>query len=636
MIRGKIKLEERFMLLIFAVGLICFVILGYVSYNQISKIIISQNQNDAMGLVRTAANEIDGDVFEAIAEVDDESYQEVYHILENYKLNNLISYIYALKKDGNDNVYVVDTDEIEPASFLEKASQFEEMEKAFRGEVTCDLSPTTNRWGTYFRSYAPIFNADGMIVGVVGCDISMDNINSTLEQLKNLILIIISVFAIIIIITSIGMSREFMNRDPLTEIANYEKLMKVGARLHKKNKLVRYSGILFSIKDQKFLNQKVGVNTAESVIREYAKNLNKRMKRGDYLFAVGDSRFFALVKKEREQLFLDALLHKEVTVAGKDGTITLKVSVQSGIFQIREKDNIVEVFNYCSLALDDAKKQGEMDFQWFEEEMIDQMVNEREIINAFKTGIARREFVVYYQPKVNINTNTLCGAEALVRWFKNGKMVPPDSFIPILEKNNLVTELDFYVFDQVCRDIDRWENEGIQPVKISSNFSKLHLKNAYFVEDILDVVDKYQIDTKYIEAELTESSGYYDFKALELFVYKMNKANISISIDDFGTGYSSLSVLKDLNFDVVKMDKSFFKDIHNGDAINGKMVENVIRMVKDLERDIISEGIENEKQAGFLKKLNAPIVQGYLFDKPLPHNEFEKRLKNPVYDREIV
>lgn len=211
----------------------------------------------------------------------------------------------------------------------------------------------------------------------------------------------------------------------------------------------------------------------------------------------------------------------------------LELNFVCGVFQIREQDQIQDVHNYCALALDAAKEQGDVQVQWFEESMIEQMVTEKEVINSFQTGLVRHEFVVYYQPKVNLENNMLCGAEALVRWFRRGKIVPPDSFIPILEKNHLITELDFYVFEQVCKDLKNWMDEGYEIVKVSSNFSKLHLKNPYFAEDLMDIVKKYQFDTKYIEVELTESSGYYDLKALEDFVGKMKAVNISTSIDDF-------------------------------------------------------------------------------------------------------
>lgn len=630
-----IKLEEKFILLTIAFGFICFGFLGYLSYAQISEIIIAQNTQDAMGIAQTAAREIDGDLFEQISAEGDEAYQQVYHILSNHRSNELIQYIYTMKKVNGEVVFVVDTDLDNPAGFLEKYPYLDTNLSVFNGEVCCVLEQTSDQWGEYFGAYAPITNSQGEVVGLVGCDIAVTNINRILSRLRNLILILISVFAGVAILLSVLVSRVLISKDPLTELNNYDKMIKDGNRFAKKNKLSDYSAIMYEIKDQKFVNQKVGAVKGELLLKEYAKGQHKRMKPKDYLYSIGNGRFFALIKKEREQLFLDAIRKVDISIAGKDGVMFLELNFICGVFQIREQDSIQDVHNYCALALDAAKEQGDIQVQWFEESMIEQMVTEKEFINLFQTGLVSHEFVVYYQPKVNLENNMLCGAEALVRWFRKGKIIPPNSFIPILEKNHLITDLDFYVFEQVCKDLKSWMDEGYEIVKVSSNFSKLHLKNPYFAEDLVDIVKKYQIDTKYIEVELTESSGYYDLKALEDFVGKMNAVNISTSIDDFGTGYSSLSLLKDLDFNVVKMDKSFFRDLESGDRVNEKMVENVIRMVQDLDRDIISEGIETEKQAMFLKKLQAPIVQGFLYDRPLPHSEFEKRLKEPRYESKI-
>lgn len=628
---GKIKLEEKFIILIFLVGIFCFGLLGFLSYKQIGQLMISQNKQDAMSIAKIAASEIDGDAFAQITSTEDDAYQQIYHELSNYRSNNLITYIYAMKEEGDSLVFVVDTDPEEPAGFLEPYQYLDEMRPAFDGEVCCDKEITSDRWGQFYSTYAPIFDSNGRVVGIVGCDTDLETVNDSLGDLKNMIVVLTSFFAVIVFCSAFFVFRQMINRDPQTEIANYERLQTIGRKLEKNHKLSCYCGIMFQVKDQKFLTQKIGDASLDDLMRAYGKNLNKRIKKHDYVFSLGNGNFFALIRKEREQLYLDAIMHKELPLRDKNAQISIPINVLCGVFRIREHDTINEVVNYCTLAQDSAREQGESDIMWFCEDMIESMMNEKEIIDAFKTGLDRHEFAVFYQPKVNIDNNTLCGAEALVRWYRNGKIVPPDSFIPILEKNNLITELDFYVFEQVCRDIKRWEEQGLKLVRISSNFSKLHLKNDYFAEDLVDILEKYKVDASYIEAELTESSGFYDLKALKMFVYKMNDAHISVSIDDFGTGYSSLALLKDLEFDVVKMDKTFFRDIEKGDAVNDKMVENLIRMVKDLNREIISEGIETEKQAEFLRNLRAPIVQGYLYDKPLPHYEFEDRLRNPVY-----
>ena len=255
--------------------------------------------------------------------------------------------------------------------------------------------------------------------------------------------------------------------------------------------------------------------------------------------------------------------------------------------------------------------------------------NSKETIAKFSDAIKNKEFLVYYQPKVDMTTNKLCGCEALVRWMHDGKLIPPFSFIPILEDEGYITELDFYVFEKVCEDISVWVSKGIEPVRISSNFSKLHLKNKRFAEDVLETIAKYNVDKKYIEIELTESSGYDDFEAMTQFVNKMKVESIHTALDDFGTGYSSLSLLKDLDIDVVKLDKSFLNGANTD--LQKQMIENIIKMIRDLHHDVICEGVETEQQAQFLKSVKCFMAQGYLYDKPLPHDDFESRLVSPVY-----
>lgn len=626
-----LRLEEKFILVIVAVGLICFSLLGFLSYKQVGRIIVDQHKEDAMGIARTAADQIDGEMFANITSSEDENYKVIYELLSKYKANNLISYIYAMKQEGDHLVFVIDTDEQNPADFLEEYEYLADMRPAFDGDVCCDEEVTTDKWGDYFSAYAPIVDKDGKVVGIVGADIGIDSIDSVLAQLKNLIIMLITVFAAISILVYILISSNLMNKDLLTEINNYEKLIKVGSARYKRKKLDNYTGILINIKDFSYINQQLGSAGGDMILKLYAKELQKRGKHLDLVASIGGDSYFALIKNERAQQFLDSIKGIVLSIKVNNDFVDVQVNARCGIYPIPEKTRINEVLNCCTVALNEAKLQYDNDYKWFEKEMFDQMLEEREILNAFRVGIVRHEFVVYYQPKVNLYTNNLCGAEALVRWFRNGKIVPPDQFIPVLEKNNLITELDFYVFEKVCKDIRDWLDKGYEMVTISSNFSKMHLRNANFADDILKIKDKYNVDSKYIDTELTESSGLNDLEALIKFVTKMNEAKISVSIDDFGTGYSSLSLLKDLNVDVVKMDKSFFRAMENGERLQKKMVENVIRMVQDLDREVISEGIETEQQADFLRSIDSPIVQGYLFDKPLPHNEFEKRLKEPHY-----
>lgn len=244
----------------------------------------------------------------------------------------------------------------------------------------------------------------------------------------------------------------------------------------------------------------------------------------------------------------------------------------------------------------------------------------------FPKALEQEEFLVYYQPKVSLPENRLCGCEALVRWLREGKIVPPMEFLPVLEREGSICALDFYVFEKVCCDIRKWLDTGIEPVRISVNFSKVHLHNLQLAEDIIAVMEKYSVDSKYIEIELTETLSYENYQTLIKFVDAMKKKGIHTSIDDFGTGYSSLNLLKDLNVDIIKLDKSFLQNIEKRNKQDEIVIKNIVNMVKELDMEVIAEGVETFDQADFLRNINCCMAQGFLYDRPLPQKEFQKRL----------
>ena len=239
------------------------------------------------------------------------------------------------------------------------------------------------------------------------------------------------------------------------------------------------------------------------MLKEYATALNDRLKRGEIVARNGGDNFVALLEKDHVEEFLRSITKVPVNLGEKMG---LTLTSRCGIYQITEADTIYDVINAGVIAVGETRQSGAKDFIWFRRERRDEMVRQKDILNGYHKAIDEEEFVVYYQPKVNLKTRTLCGCEALVRWIRNGELVPPNSFIPVLENDGKVQELDFYVFDRVCRDIGDWQRRGIQPVRVSSNFSKLHLHNKHFTEDVLAVVERYGADPYYLEAELTESS----------------------------------------------------------------------------------------------------------------------------------
>ena len=323
-------------------------------------------------------------------------------------------------------------------------------------------------------------------------------------------------------------------------------------------------------------------------------------------------------------------------LAANEGTVEeIKISVRAGIYETNEETTFGDIMSNSAIALDRAKHSRNHDIIFFRQEMLEKVLHDKGISNMFMDSLAKNEFKVYYQPKVDLRTNTLCGCEALSRWYAQ-RLITPAEFIPILEAEGTIKNLDFYVLETVCKNIREWLDKGIEPVLISTNFSKLHLSDEHFEEHIISVLKKYDVPAKYLELELTELSDYQYFDRLVAFVNTMKEAGFKISIDDFGTGYSSMSLVRNLNPDVIKLDKSLIDNVTADDDQKAKtdqiISRSIINMAQELGIKVIAEGVETKAQAEFLLKNDCLMAQGFLFDKALEHDEFEKRLITRKYE----
>ena len=277
----------------------------------------------------------------------------------------------------------------------------------------------------------------------------------------------------------------------------------------------------------------------------------------------------------------------------------------------------------CS-ALNVAKSSLQLQFSYYDPMTADASERKKFYEAEFEKALVNEDIHVYFQPKVSLKDYDLIGAEALSRWIVNGEIVPPDSFIPILEETTRICELDFYVLEHVCKSIQSWLRHGVQPVKVSVNFSRRHLSNDNLVQDIVQVIDKYEVPHQYIEVELTETTIDADFAALKQIVYGLRDYGIESSVDDFGMGYSSLSLIRDVPFKVLKIDKSFLGDKNmESDERQRSMMKHVISMANDLGMECIAEGVESMEHVQLLKESKCYMAQGFLFNRPIPQEQFE-------------
>ncbi len=424
--------------------------------------------------------------------------------------------------------------------------------------------------------------------------------------------------------------------DFLTSAMNSHGMTIYGTDLREKNQLFRYNGVFLNLKNFKYINRSVGQAKGDEILKKYCRTLQGFLLPGEKLSRPGGDNFFALIRKERTEMFLRFLQEIPITIPYESSSRTYRISANAGIYQIMEHDDIGMAMDYATVALNEVKHSGKgVDQLWYAPYMMEKIMHDKQISQLFPKALADGEFLVYYQPKVMLENQELCGCEALARWQHEGRIVPPMEFVPVLEREGTVCNLDFYVFEKVCSDLRRWLDMGIEPVRISANFSQQHLRNKHLSEEILAVMQKYDIESRYIEIELTEMSGAKDHDAMLAFLQKMRDYGICTSIDDFGTGFSSLNMLREFHMDVIKLDKSFVDKIAlpSEDSSSDRIViQNIVHLVRDLQLEIISEGVETKEQAEFLKNIHCNMAQGFLFDRPLPHDEFEKRLLgNRIY-----
>ncbi len=225
----------------------------------------------------------------------------------------------------------------------------------------------------------------------------------------------------------------------------------------------------------------------------------------------------------------------------------------------------------------------------------------------------------------------IVGAESLARWFCNGIVLYPTEFVPILEQEGMVASLDLYVLKKTCEFIREWIDRGIDPVQVSVNFSRRDLTYKDLAGEITRIIDGSGIDRKYIEIEVTETASEDERIMMTSFLSKLRDSNVSTAIDDFGTGYSSLSTLRDFPVSVIKIDRSFI----NNDELNRSdeiVLKSIVSMAGELGINVVTEGVERPDQTELLRSVGCNVVQGFLYDNPMPKEDFEKRLIKGIYD----
>ena len=297
------------------------------------------------------------------------------------------------------------------------------------------------------------------------------------------------------------------------------------------------------------------------------------------------------------------------------------IKVKYGIYEDIDKHfSISTICDYALMAAETVMDNYDCDLAYYTKEIAQKQIYNQMIENSFEYALHNEEFIVYYQPKVDIITEKVLGAEALVRWKKrDGSVISPGDFIPVYEKDGLIEKLDEYVFEQVCRLQKSKKDIGKALLPISVNLSRSSILQEGVAERYIEIAKKNEVPFSCVPLELTESVAVYSDK-ISKTIDQLIKAGFKLQVDDFGSGYSSLAILNQLPFSTLKIDKSLIN--HVCEEKGRTLVEQVILLSKVLKMQVVAEGVETKEQLEELRNLQCDEIQGFYFARPMPEKEF--------------
>ena len=386
-----------------------------------------------------------------------------------------------------------------------------------------------------------------------------------------------------------------------------------------------YALVYSDINDFSYVNENFGYETGNTMLRDFTESL-----KSCETFVVGCriySDFFITLCKAKTR----SDLIKSVELQNLNFTKMQKLKYPSGDIRVscgmyilpEDEIELNTAIDNANLARRSVKHSSSILCGIYSQRMRMQKLYEQSICNELHAAIANRQIEMFLQPKFHLKKRVIIGAEALARWRNpNGTYKMPFEFIPVLEKVGYIDELDFFIYGEVLRTLEKWKRDGRHILPVSVNFSQHHITQPKFVDNIIKTANKYDVDKANVELEITESCFSGDTQALFSVMERLRSEGFKVSIDDFGIGYSTLSVLMNAPVDIVKIDKSFIDNIEQNKN-DREFVANMCSLIDTANKDIIFEGVETDAQAAILCESGYTKAQGWLFDKAMPLSDFE-------------
>lgn len=413
--------------------------------------------------------------------------------------------------------------------------------------------------------------------------------------------------------------------DAISGVYNRVKFFDAARRVLDANPDTRFILARFDLDRFKAYNDLFGMEEGDRLLREigrfFMRNLDAeanygRLEADHFVFCIPEERFKA------GRLLAEFVLHFSSFQSN------FVLSPRIGVFQI--KDPSLEISRMCDralMALRSIKSGSAQRVAYYDDSMRKRILEEQTLIGDMEEALRLEQYDVYLQPQYNHRTRKIVGAEALVRWKHPQKgMIPPNTFIPILEKNGFISRLDYFVWERVCQLLAHWRDQGLPTVSISVNVSGADIHMPNLCGTLVDLTQKYGVEPRELRLEITETAYMENAERFVTVIGALRSNGFLVEIDDFGKGYSSLNTLKNVPVDVLKLDMGFLHETESSGGRSGVILNSILHMAHWLNLPVIAEGVETLRQADYLASIGCDIVQGYLYSRPLPIPDFESLL----------
>jgi diguanylate cyclase (GGDEF)-like protein len=384
----------------------------------------------------------------------------------------------------------------------------------------------------------------------------------------------------------------------------------------------------------KNINDSLGHAVGDNALQSVAKCLVSCVRSSDTVSRLGGDEFVVLLSEIKHPSDAGITARKiltAVTASHRFDLHDLQLMASIGLSTYPEDGQDAEILlKNADTAMYQGKKRGHNNYQFFNQDMNTRTIERQTIEADLRGALKRQEFVLHYQPKINLQTGRITGTEALIRWLHPSRgLVSPLQFIPIAEESDLILPIGQWVLREACRQVQDWIAAGLHATPVAVNVSSLEFRSEGFLDSLRAILKDTRLDPRYLELELTESVLMQHAKSSVSVLSTLKSIGVRLAVDDFGTGYSSLSYLKRFPIDSLKIDQSFVHDITT-DTDDATIISAVISMARSLRQCVIAEGVETEEQVTFLQAHSCDEAQGYYFSKPVVAHQFAKLLETGI------